>query len=434
MRNSRPQQPLLADAEINPQVEPPAAPLVVIGIGAAGLATLNQQAIAALRCADIVYGSARQLGLLAADPACCTALQQQWPSPLLPHLATTIGDITDGKRRVVLASGDPLFYGIGTTLINRYGRDQVQIISNVSSFQLACAALGWSTATTPVVSVLTQPVSVLQPLLDQGQPVMVLCRNRDTVTDLRDLLCSRGTPEITVTVLSDLGSRTQRIVAACAADLVAPDSDLVIAAVHPASPIRSVLPGLDEQEYQHDGQITKRIARSVTVCALRPMPGDHLWDIGGGSGSVAIEFCRSTPKTTATIFESNLQRQATITANVEQLVGSRIELSGAAPDACEKTLAAAHNGTGRLPTKIFIGGGLTHPGVVDIALAALTPGGVLVANAVTLETQALLRELHANHGGELVGLQVSDYHPVGSFGTLRPQLPLQQWRYVKPAA
>jgi len=385
--------------------------IVVVGIGADGMAGLSESARRELRSATVIYGSSRQLDLL--DDT-VTAPRYPWPTPMLPALEALA---VDGEDVHVVASGDPLLYGIGGTLIRVHGADQVRVIPHVSSVSLACARMGWAAQDTEVISLVTAPVHAA---VRRGGRAVVLSRGASTPAELASVLTDTGRGASSFTVLEQLGGPAERIRSGVADDWAAtPPADVddlnVIAVDYlPDERIAGVLP---DDVLRHDGQITKQTTRAVTLAALAPRPGEVLWDVGSGSGSIAVEWCRSAPGCSAVAFEANEERRERITANA-QAFGADITVRGAAPHDFADAQA---------PDVIFIGGGLTVSGMVEACLERLGAGGRMVANAVTVESEALLVNWHSRLGGELRRFQHYQGEPLGGFTGWRPQMPITQW-------
>lgn len=410
----QPLRPTLSAVDPDFSVRIPYSGVTVVGINPGGFDDLSGRAQKAIREAGVIIGSARQLDLL---PVGLSAVLKTWPSPLVPSIPSMLANWRY-QNIVVLGSGDPMFHGIGTTLHREFEGD-FAVIPAPSSAALACAELKWPLHTTEVVSLVSQEVTAIIPALDRGLPFLVLGRDRKTPMQVRELLVAHGLADAEVTVLSDLGGVDCEIRTSTASDITAPDSSLNVIAITPLTS-RSLVPGLDDSLYETDGQLTKRHVRSMTICALEPRSGQLLWDVGGGSGSISIEFLRSTPGTQAICFEQNELRQARIRNNADQLGVPHLQIKGAFP-------ASAPT-----PDVVFIGGGLTAPGVFEGCWSSLKPGGLLVANAVTLESCSLLYDLHASYGGSLTQLTVAQAHEVGSFRTLKSALPVLQWKVTKP--
>lgn len=416
-------QASLAHARVDEQFQAQSPQwVVVIGVLSGGFEELGRTAREMIEDANLILGSWRQLNLL---PDNIVAEKRPWPSPLVPALPRIFAE-SAAKKIVVLASGDPMFHGIGNTLRRVLPELDFSVISAPSSVSLACAELGWAVHHTPVYSLVTEDTDHLHLAIDQAQPFLVLGRNEHSPQDICDLLVERDAGQSKVVVLSDLGGADAHISEGTAAAPPAVSSALNIIAVKPSASARTLVSGLDEAHYDHDGQITKRHVRALSVSALQPIPGHTLWDIGGGSGSIAIEYLRASSNTQAVCFESNPERQARILANSARLgVNNRLSLAGKAPDAITE---ASSN-----PDRIFIGGGLTRAGVFETAWERLKPHGILVANAVTLETQARLWQLRRDYGGELTQIQIAHEHSIGSFHALEPALPVLQWIVEKNA-
>lgn len=390
--------------------------IIVIGIGADGMSGLGAQSRAELARATVVYGSPRQLDLL--DDT-VTARRRDWPSPLLPALAQLD---PAGADVHVVASGDPMMHGIGATLIRRFGVEAVRVLPHVSSVTLACARMGWSVPDTEVISLVTAPVHTA---VRRGGRAVVLSRDGSYPQTLAALLTDTGRGDSEFTVLEQLGGPGERRRSAPARDWAAGAGgaidDLNIVAVHylPDDRRYQVLP---DSAFAHDGQITKQGIRAVTLAALGPRPGERLWDVGSGSGSIAVEWCRSGAGCTAVAFERSEDRRARIAANAVAF-GVHVDVRGPAPDGFD---GAAE------PSVIFIGGGITEAGLLDACLDRLPAGGRLVANVVTAESEAAVIDRHAKRGGELRRFQHYRGEPIGGFTGFRPAYPVTQWVLVKP--
>ncbi|GAA1605080.1 precorrin-6y C5,15-methyltransferase (decarboxylating) subunit CbiE [Actinoplanes couchii] len=395
-------------------------PVTVIGIGAGGWPDLPGPAQRALLGADVVLGGPRQLDLLPAEVA---GRRVPWPSPLVPALPGLI-EAERGRRVCVLASGDPMFHGIGTTLTRVIGADRLRVLPHPSSVSLAAARLGWDLTGVDVVTLITAPVESLNRVINPGRRILVLSAGPQTPAAVAALLSGRGYGDSLLTVLEQLGGPGERVVTGTADGWVLPPGDpLNVVAIDCAGgPELPVVPGLDDAAYQGDGQLTKREVRAVTLAALAPAPGRLLWDVGAGSGSIGIEWMRAHPSCRAIAIESSADRGATITANAGALgvPGLRV-VHGRAPDALDGLPQ---------PDTIFIGGGLTRDGVLDRCLTALRPGGRLVANAVTVESEAVLAAAYAKVGGELTRLTVQRGSPVGGFTGWRSFMPVTIWSVV----
>ncbi|WP_329456321.1 precorrin-6y C5,15-methyltransferase (decarboxylating) subunit CbiE [Streptomyces sp. NBC_01497] len=407
---------------------PPAEHITVVGVGADGWAGLAEPARRALLDADVVIGAPRQLGLL---PPQARAERVAWPSPLRPAVPGLLAAHT-GRAVCVLASGDPLHYGIGRALVESVGARRLRVLPHPSSVAYACARLGWPQEDVEVISAVGRPLDRVSAALHDGRRLLVLSADATTPAAVAGLLRERGYGPSELHVLERLGDDAhERHVQASADTWDEPPGDpLNIVAVGcrraPGAGRLGAVPGLPDTAYEHDGQLTKRYVRAATLAALAPAPGELLWDIGGGSGSIGIEWMRTHPACRAVTVERDPVRAERIGRNARVLgVPGLTVAPGAAPGAL-----AALPGP---PDAIFIGGGLTTPGLLQACWAALADGGRLVANTVTLESEALLARWYGRHGGELVRLAVASAVPVGGFTGWRQAMPVTQWSVTKAA-
>lgn len=401
---------LRADLPEDVTEEAPAAPDVwVVGMGADGWEGLTEPARDAFRKAEVIMGGPRQLGLLPA----LDAERALWPSPMMPGLSTLF-EAHRGRRIAVAASGDPMFYGVGTTLVRLLGADRVRVVPHASSLSLACARLGWPVEDTEVVSAVGRPLPVLAGVLAPGRRVLVLSADADTPAEVEALLDERGYGGSEVTVLERLGAEDERVGPV-------PDDPgaLNVVAIRCEGPGTPVVPGLPDDSYDHDGQITKREVRAITLARLGPVPGELLWDVGAGAGSIGIEWMRAHRSCRAIAIEERPLRAARIEANARALgvPGIRVVV-GEAP--------AALAGLGA-PDAVFIGGGVTAPGMVDACWEALRPGGRLVVNAVTIESERVVTQARERLGGDLTRIDIGRAGAVGGFTGWRPMMPVTQW-------
>jgi precorrin-6Y C5,15-methyltransferase (decarboxylating) len=388
------------------------APAVtVVGIGADGAGGLTAAGRDAIAAAEVVFGSRRQLDLV---PAVAGQRRIAWPSPLVPALPRLLAGVHD-LRVCVLGSGDPMYHGIGSTLVRLLGAGHVRVVPRPSSVSLACARLGWALDDVEVVSAVGRSVDGLRRVLHHGRRVLVLSSGTGTPAEVWKILEDSGFAASGVTILESLGGPDERIHhdvgAAAALNIVAVDC-------RGAAGV-PLVPGLDDSRYQTDGQLTKREIRAVTLAALGPRPGELLWDVGAGSGSIAIEWLRAHRSCRAVAVEHHAERAARISVNAATLGVPELSIVvGAAPGALDGLEA---------PDAVFIGGGFTVPGVFERCWTALRPGGRLVVNAVTVESERLVADLHAAHGGELTRIAVNRAAPVGGFLGWRPMMPVTQW-------
>lgn len=391
-----------------------AQPITVVGIGADGWAGLGEPVRALVLAADVVIGAPRHLELL---PTADGQQRRSWPSPLRAGLLALFDGLA-GQRVVALASGDPLLSGVGTTLIELFGADRVTVIPAVSSVTLARARLGWPAESTAVIR--AGDVHAVLRGLAPGRRVLVLSADETTPERLAVLLVERGYGASRMTVLGDLGAQAESRWDGTAATFTGEMPRLNVIAVELSGPLLTGwAPGLPDDAYGHDGQLTKRDLRASALARLLPAPGQLLWDVGAGAGSVGIEWMRAHPSCRAIAIEANEERAQRIASNARNLgVPALKVVGGSAPQALADLPA---------PDAVFVGGGLSRPGVLAACLAALRDGGRLVAHAVTLETEAMLAQAYREHGGELSRIQVEHAAPLGGFTGWRPARAVTQW-------
>jgi precorrin-6B C5,15-methyltransferase / cobalt-precorrin-6B C5,C15-methyltransferase len=394
----------------------------VVGIGADGWAGLSPRSKAAIEQAGVLVGGPRQLALV---PESVPGRRVPLPSPLQPGLPDLVAAHADAAL-VVLASGDPMFYGVGATLVRLIGPDCLTVLPHPSSVSLAAARLGWPLDDVDVVSLVGRPTDLLHPLLQPGRRVLALTAETTAAIGIQALLAARGFGGSQVTVLADLGSEQEVVKPADGQ----PHGRLAIVAIEcrPGSNVAPLprVPGLPDEAFEQDGQITKREVRAVALAALAPVPGQLLWDVGAGSGSVGIEWMRVHPASRAIAVEPRADRRERIARNAAALgVPGLVVVAGTAPGA----LLALQR-----PDAVFIGGGVTDDGVVAACWDALPSGGRLVANAVTIEGQGVLAEWRHRLGGTLTRIGVERADALGTFTTWRPALAVVQWAVTKESA
>ncbi|MFJ1740148.1 precorrin-6y C5,15-methyltransferase (decarboxylating) subunit CbiE [Streptomyces microflavus] len=406
---------------------PPAHPVSVVGIGADGWSGLSGGAREALREAEVLIGGSRQLDLL---PPECAGVQVSWPSPLRPGVPRLLAEHRE-RRIAVLASGDPMFYGIGRALAEELGPESLHVLPHPSSVSYACARLGWPLEDTEVVTLVGRPAARLAVSLHEGRRLLVLSADATTPATVAALLTAHGFGPSRMRVLEQLGSEAEAYVDGVAESWAhAPGDRLNVIAIDCRASQDALrlgaVPGLPDEAYEHDGQLTKRHIRAATLGALAPAPGELLWDVGGGSGSIAIEWMRTHVSCRAVSVERDPVRAERIVRNADRLgvPGLRV-VTGPAPSSLSEMAELA------VPDAVFIGGGLTAPGLLDACWEALRPGGRLVANTVTLESEALLGEWYRTYGGELTRLAVAHAVPVGGFTGWRQAMPVTQWSVRK---
>ncbi|MNM60357.1 Precorrin-6Y C(5,15)-methyltransferase [decarboxylating] [compost metagenome] len=397
--------------------------LTVVGIGEDGFSGLGKNARRALLAASRVFGGQRQLDLL---PRCIRGERLLWPSPfsLAPVLALR------GKPVCVLASGDPMFFGVGASLARQLDADEMNVLPMPSSCALAAARLGWPLQEVTTLSVVARPLSALNAHLYSGVRLLVLSNDGSSPAAIAALLRERGFGPSRIQVFEHLGGSAERCLEGTAGHWPHSDiADLNLVAIEclaaPDAPRLSPLAGLPDAAFEHDGQLTKRDVRAITLARLAPQPGELLWDVGAGSGSIGIEWMRAHPSCRALAIESDGGRQQLIEHNRDALGVPGLQLiRGRAPQALE--------GLER-PDAIFIGGGVTREGVLQHCWAQLRPGGRLVANAVTLQSELTLVNWREQHGGELTRIHIAQAQPLGEFDTWRQALPITLLEAIKPA-
>jgi precorrin-6B C5,15-methyltransferase / cobalt-precorrin-6B C5,C15-methyltransferase len=396
--------------------------LSIIGIGEAGLADLSPLAQGLIDRASLIVGGKRHLAMLGD----IQTAQMVWASQIEASIESILAE--RGTPVCILASGDPLCYGIGVTLLRYISIKEMTIIPAPSTFSLACARLGWSLTEVETVSLCGRNPDFLTAILAPGSKVLALSAGADTPQIVADLLTQRGYGDSQITVLEHLGGERERVVSDIArswsrTDVAALNMIAIECKLDQDTTPLNRLPGLPESAYHHDGQLTKREVRAITLAALAPMPGELLWDIGAGCGSISIEWLRSHPRCQAIAIEQHAHRLQFIADNMSALGTPHLQLiHGKAPTA----LAGLPT-----PAAIFIGGGVTVPGVLDTCWATLGSGGRLVANAVTVESELQLLQWQQQVGGELTRIAIQRTQVIGGFLGWKPLIPVTQLVVVK---
>lgn len=389
--------------------------LTIVGLGEDGADGLGSASIIALENAEIVMGASRHLALLAD----VTAEKITWPVPFAEGIEQLL--TFRGRRVVMLASGDPFWFGAGSSVMRNVSADEWVALPSVSTFSLAANAMGWPLERTQCFGLHAAPIARLRPSLAHGVRLIVLLRDGAAVSEVALYLAEQGWGASKISVLESLGGPRAR-----RCDILANDQ-ITTEFAHPvcvaieidgtgdAVPLAS---GRPDALFDSDGTMTKRPVRALTLSALAPRPTEHLWDIGGGSGSIAIEWLLSDPSLTAITIEPNAERAARITANAAALGMDRLQVvHGFAPDGLKNLV---------LPDTVFVGGGLSAD-LLDWLECTLPSGTRMVANAVTLESEVLLIQAQARLGGDLLRIELSRSTPLGAKHGWKASYPIVQW-------
>ncbi len=394
--------------------------LTLIGLNEDG--ALPQGADPLLRAATLVMGGHRHLALAAAHVQGRAA---PWPNPIEAAIPTLLAHRPGPAA--VLASGDPMWFGIGSMLLRHLPLAELRILPAPSSFQLAAARLGWALQDVACLSCCGRPIEALIPHLQPGARLMVLSATADTPQAVATLLAARGLGASTLHLLEALGGPAERITAHRSDAPLPQAHPLNLVAIEVAGPSAATLPltpGLPDTWFEHDGQITKAEIRALTLAALAPRRGEHLWDIGLGAGSISIEWMLRHPDNRATGLERDPARAARARRNALALGTPGLAIvAGEAPHA----LAGLHP-----PDAVFLGAAAHTPGTIGAAWSALRPGGRLVANAIALPTERALLEAQSRLGGSLTRIAIERLDAVGTLPAYRPAMTVTQWRVEKP--
>ncbi len=394
--------------------------LSIIGIGDDGLDGLSPVARTLIKQAELVVGGERHLALLP------TTSQQQltWTKPISDSI-----DLIQqhrGQAVCILASGDPLCYGIGTTILRHMPIEQITIIPAPSAFSLAASRLGWPLPEIETVSLCGRDPHLINALLCPGARILALSADCYTPALVANILNQQSQGNVQITVLEHLGGAAEKIITSSAADWSeqkVAQLNMIALTCPSTMPGMSRSPGLPDDSYDHDGQLTKREIRAVTLAALAPLPGQVLWDVGAGNGSISIEWMRTNARNRAISIEQNSQRRQNLAHNAAMLGVPNLQIiAGQAP-------AVLHNLP--IPDAIFIGGGLTIPNVFEKCWHHLKVGGRLVANAVTVETEQQIFQLQHQYGGDLSRIAIQHAEPVGKFLGWKASAPITQWCVIK---
>jgi precorrin-6Y C5,15-methyltransferase (decarboxylating) len=398
--------------------------LSIVGIGEDGIGALSPAARGLVSDAEIVFGGKRHLALAA---GLIRGAVRPWPSPFDRALDGVLAQ--RGSQVCVLASGDPFVYGVGAVLSRRVDSTEMLVVPAPSAFSLAAARLGWSLPEIAQVSLHGRALDLARPHLQPGMRILALTSGSDGPAALARLMTETGFGGSPLIVLEALGGARERIrtTTAAAFDFRQIDDLNVVAVEVKAGAAARVIaraPGLPDAMFEHDGQITKREIRAVTLSSLAPCRGELLWDVGAGCGSIAIEWMLADPSLRAIAIERRSDRAARIRRNAAAFGVPGLEvIEGEAPAVLESLPQ---------PDAVFIGGGAGYGDAFDTAISLLRAGGRLVVNAVTLETEGLLLARHAAVGGELTRLAITRADAIGGKTGWRPAMPVTQWTWIKP--
>ncbi len=397
--------------------------LSIVGIGEDGLPGLSQVAYSLVKQAEVLVGGSRHLSMLPENDASEKLI---WSSPI----AITVEEIIQrrGQSVCILASGDPMCFGIGVTLTRRIPIWEITIIPAPSAFSLACSRLGWAIHSVETLTLAARPLSLLHPVIYPGARLLILSEGRNTPLMVAQTLVDRGFGRSKIIVLEYMGGDRERILQGIAAEWettkIASLNTIAVECIADTDIL--VLPrigGLPDIAYHHDGQLTKGEIRAITLAKLAPIPGQMLWDIGAGCGSISVEWMRSDPRCWAIAIEKNYSRLNYIADNAASLGTPNLRIiHGEAPRALQGL---------EPPDAIFIGGGATVEGMFDTCWQALRKGGRLVANAVTVESEQKLLEWHNLVGGSLTRIAIQRAQSLGQFLAWKAMAPVTQWVVVK---
>ena len=394
------------------------ARITVVGIGEDGLDGLAPKARGLIDEAEVLVGGERHLSKVPLGGE----QRIDWDGDF-DAAFDKIEKMKD-RRVVVLASGDPLHYGVGANIVRRFGADQVNVIPAPGAFSLVAADLGWPLADVKCLTVHGRALEAVTLYLTPGRRLLVLSWDGETPEKLAGLLTARGFGPSRITVLGNLGgddeTRTEGTAEKWTGETVPDLNTIAVECVAgDGADILSRVPGLPDDAFEHDGLITKREVRAATLARLMPLPGQTLWDVGAGSGAVAIEWLRAEPSAKTFAVERDPKRAAVIARNAANLGVPELKIvEGEAPGIL--------SGIETVPDAVFVGGGVSVPGLLEACWDALSPDGRLVANGVTLEAEQRLLFFQNEFGGDLTRMAVSRAAPVGPVGRLQTFQPLKQ--------
>ena len=394
--------------------------LSIVGIGEDGLAGVPAAGRALIDGAEIVLGGQRHLEMLPGDHP---AEQWTWKSPL----KDTVRDLHDvaGRPVCVLATGDPMSYGIGVTLGREFGHQALTVLPAVGAFSLAAARTGWPLQDVDCLTLHGRPLDLIAPYLRPGARLLVLSEDGATPAQVARYLEDRGFGDSQLSVLCHLGGPKEERVDGLARDWggrqTADLNTIAVTCVAGAGASWYGRTGLPDAAFLNDGQLTKREVRAVTLASLAPQPGELLWDVGGGCGSISIEWMRAGGRAIA--IENHAERADLIARNAARLGVPQLKVvRGDAPAALDGLPA---------PQAVFIGGGITADLLAETCWQALAAPGRLVANTVTLSGEEKLHRLWHEWGGEMSRIDVSRLLPVGGQHGWKPFRPVTHYQVWK---
>jgi len=390
--------------------------LTILGLGEDGPNAMTPASLKALQSAEFVMGAARHLSLLPeVDAELIT-----WPVPFADGIAQLLE--LRGKRVVALASGDPFWFGAGSVFARHLQPDEWTSIAGPATFSLAAAQMGWPLENTLCLGLHAAPLSRLRAHLSTGQKCIVLLRDGAALQELSTYISDNGFGDSDLTVLEALGGPRQRVTAFDQLAEAVQHPVCVAIDIKGSGPAISKASGKDDALFANDGQITKRPIRALTLSALAPKFGEHLWDLGTGSGSIAIEWLLSHPSVTATAVEANSERAARAAHNAMTLGVERLDVITAKSIDVLDDLPA--------PDVVFVGGGLTQE-LLDALWNIMPVGCRFVTNAVTLESEVIVAQAHADKGGELMRIEIANSKPLGTKRGWSSAYPIVQWSVTR---
>lgn len=410
--------------------------LSLIGITPQGQTRLSKSALTSLTSAKVLIGSQRQLALID-NTLVRPEKREVWPSPLAPRLEELCRKKPPGTA--ILASGDPMCWGIGNTISDYLHPDEFEVFPQVSILTLIAARLKWPSHQIDSISLCSQPLSTLIKKLEPGKKLIILPAKPGDIKDVLSCLVNNNYGPSKLWQLENLESNEETITRT----IVYEEAEKIAEINHTPGLISLALelrhddkskplttnPGLPDSTYNHDGQLTRQSIRAITLAELRPTAGALLWDIGLGNGSISVEWLRAAEQTRAIGIERDNDRLNRARSNAETLGVPQLEAHQG--EAIEWLEMVTKKNPQDLPDAIFIGGGITSQGLLPLCMKALKPGGRLVANTVTLEGEAILISARAAHGGRLTKYRMELADTVGRFHGWRPQMPVTQWVYIQ---